>query len=309
MEVSRISFGHLKKLNFNGESYKHYSLKKLTTFKIGGNARYYLKICTIENFLKVMLYLKEKNYPFFVIGNGSNILASDSGYDGVIIKLGGDFDKVLVKDDRMECGAGVMLSKAYTFARDSSLSGLECSVGIPATIGGAVCMNASAYDFKMSRLVDYVVAFNGEKITYLKNTDCKFGYRESIFQHENLIILRVGLILEKSNREDIERVFKETLVKRKSTQPQGYGNAGCIFRRENGINVSKMLDDMGVKGRQIGGGQVSQVHANFILNYDNATSSDIIQLIKNIQLEFEKKYNIKLHTEIKFLGDFNETCR
>ena len=309
MRVSRISFKTIQKLNKNGKCESNYSLSKLTTYKVGGLARYFIKICTLESFIKVILYLESKNYPYYIIGNGSNILASDGGYNGMIIKLGGDFDRILINGTAMDCGAGVSLAKAYLYARDNNLSGFECGAGIPASIGGATYMNASAYDFEMAKIVDYVVAYHNGKITYLKNGDCDFGYRYSVFQNDEYIILRIGFKLTKDDQVKIMNRHDQALEKRRLTQPLGYPNAGCVFKKCNGINVSGMLDEMGSKKYTFGGARVSEKHANFIINYDHATAQDIYKLILELKEDFYKKYNIELETELKLIGEFNETNR
>lgn len=309
MSVSKISFKMLTKLNKNGEVYKDYPLKKLTTFKIGGKTKYLIKIATLENFIKVMMYLAEKKCPYYVLGNGSNVLASDSGYDGIVIKLIGDFDRVLAKDNLMECGAGVSLTKAFVYAREKGLSGFECGVGIPATIGGATYMNAQCNGFEMANIIDYVVAYHNGKITYLKNSDCDFGYRYSIFQNDEYIILRVGFKLVQDEIDNITARYQESLNRRHKTQPVQYPSAGCVFKRMDGIVVSQMLDQMGAKNYVIGGAKVSDKHANFIINFNVAKSEDVMQLINNIRNDFYTKYNVRLETELKLLGEFNETIR
>ena len=308
MKVLNVSFNMLKKLNKNGEVLKNCSLSSMTTLKVGGIASYLVKISTLEGFIKVMMYIDSIKCPYFVIGNGSNILASDSGYCGVLIKLVGDFDRILIKDTEMECGAGVSLAKAYVFAREKHLSGFESGATIPASIGGATYMNASAHDFEMAKIIDYVVAYHQGKITYLKNSDCEFGYRKSIFQNNEYIILRVGFKLIKDSQENIMNRHDESLQKRLDTQPLQYPNAGCIFKRIDGLNVSKMLDDMGCKGYSVGGAEVSKKHANFIIN-NHATSLDIKNLIEKIKEQFYLKYNIKLMEEINYLGEFDEINR
>lgn len=304
MKESRVSYKKLLKLNKNGETYCDYDLSKLTTFRVGGKAKFYVKINTLENFIQVMMYLEQCDCEYYILGNGSNILISDTGYPGVIIQFGGDFDRILVRDNRMECGAGVHLAKAFVYARDESLSGFEDSAGIPASIGGALCMNAQAYEFEMAKIVDYVVAYHNGKIKYFRNTDCEFSYRSSIFQKDKYIILRVGFVLEKSDQTKIMNRYKEILSKRRETQPIGTKNAGCVFKRIEGIIVSKMLDEMGVKQYSCGGAKVSDIHANFIVNEGNATAQDIKNLIDKISIDFESIYNIKLETEVKFLGEF-----
>jgi UDP-N-acetylmuramate dehydrogenase len=214
-----------------------------------------------------------------------------------------------MKNNLMECGAGVTLAKAYVFAREKSLSCFECGATIPATIGGATYMNASAFDFEMSKIIDYVVAYHNRKITYLRTSDCNFGYRESVFQNGEYIILRVGFKLTIDSQDSIIDRHNKCLQKRLDSQPINYPNAGCIFKRIENINVSKLLDEMGAKDYAIGGAKVSEKHVNFIVNYDHATSSDIKKLIEKIKKEFYLNYQIDLIEEIKYLGDFNETNR
>lgn len=308
MKVQKLNFSHLKKLNAHGETYKNKELKNLTTFKVGGNAKYFLKICTLENFLQVMDYLESINIKYFILGAGSNLLVSDLGFDGVVIKFDGDFKQSYILDENtIEFGCAVNLVFAYVTAKNLSLSGLEDSTGIPATIGGATFMNAQAYNFEMAKIVDYVVAYVNGKITYFTNEECKFQYRNSIFHSNKAIILRVGLKFERKPKEEIEKRFLEVAGFRKDRQPLEYPSAGCVFRRfENGI-VSKMLDDAGFKGLTEGGAKVSEKHANFIINYNNATASDIFRLINRLKKEFKKIYDIELSCELRFLGEFDET--
>ena len=309
MKVNKISFRHLKKLNRNGETYKDYSLKNCNTFKVGGKCDYFLKICTLENFIQVMQYLNSKSIRPFVLGNGSNLLISDTGYRGVIITFAGDFKRIETNETMIECGAGVSLGLAYATAKNLSLKGLECSAGIPASIGGATLMNAGANEFEMSKLVDYVVAYVDGKIDYFRNAECGFSYRNSVFKENNAIILRVAMQLQKGDKTEIENMYINTLNKRKEKQPLEYGSAGCVFKNQDNILVGKMLDEDGYKGKMIGGAMVSHKHANFIINHSNATASDIYKLIKTIQEEFYQKHKINLECEIKFLGEFDETKR
>ena len=299
----KLSLRKLKQLNKYGVVEKNKELKNLTTFKIGGNATYYLEICTIENLIKVLDYLEDKNAPIFILGGGSNVLFSSSGYKGVVIKLSGDFAKILIKDNEMEVGAGAKLTQVLNVAIDNGLSGLEESVGIPASVGGAVYMNAQAYGFEMSKIVDYVVAYRDKKIEFFSNEECKFGYRDSVFKTCSCIILRVGLKLQKDLPAKIRNSSLETMKKRKSTQPLDCFSAGCVFKRMDGIIVSQALDKMGIKGLSIGGAKVSEKHANFIINANNATSDDVLMLINQIQTQFYKLHKRELSTEIVVIGD------
>ena len=300
MKVQKISKSFLQKVNARGVVEFNKDLLRLNTFRISAKSRIYLEINTIENLIDTVDYLHKLNISIFILGGGSNVLVDN--YSGAVIKLGGDFCHIEEIDDIIEMGSAVQLSKAYKFTLEHSLGGFEESVGIPGTIGGAVYMNASCYGFEMSRLVEYVVAYNIDtgKITYFSQDNCLFGYRDSVFKCNKYIILRVGLKLHYLDSDIINQICKDTLNKRKLNQPKGF-SAGCVFKRIDGLNISKMLDDMGIKGKSVNDAIVSDKHANFIMNKGNATSADIKKLIEEIKAEFKKTYNIDLQIEIKYL--------
>lgn len=301
MKVQKAKMHKLFKLNGKGLTEFNKELKDLNTFKISGKAKFYLEINTIENCVDVINYLLDCREKIFVLGGGSNILVEDY-FDGAIIKLNGNFAHIEMVDGVVEMGAGVALSSALQFCIKNNLSGFEESIGVPGTIGGATYMNASCFDFEMAKIVSFVVALdlNSQKIVFLDNKDCNFGYRTSIFQNNQFIILRVGFSLKHANPEMLELKKKDTLEKRLKSQPKGY-SAGSVFKRINDLNVSKMLDDMGIKGWCIGDAEVSTKHANFILNKGNATSIDVKNLIEKIEKEFKNTYNLQLQREIKYL--------
>lgn len=302
-----VSFSKLKKLNAKGNSYRNMKLNGFTTLNVGGRANYFLEIATLENFLKVMFYLEEKGVKVFVLGAGSKILVSDKGFDGVVVKLVGDFARIEELDKNIiECGAGVLLASAFAKTKELGLSGFQQSVGIPATIGGAVYMNASAYDFEMSKLIKYVVAFVDGKLQYFSKDDCQFGYRKSVFQTNHAIILRVGLNLESQDREQLMTEYRNILMKRNNSQPIQNRSAGSVFKRQEGIVVSKVLDECGLKGLKVGGAEVSDKHANFIINKENATAQDIYDLIQVCKKNVRDKAGLNLEEEIIFLGEFDE---
>lgn len=306
--MSRCSYSKLKKLNYNGKVIKNASLDMYCTFLCGGKANCLVEVRTLENFLAVMDYITKEKLEYFVLGAGSNILVSDDGYKGIVIKFDGDLAlSRQVEDTLIECGSGCKLSVAFAFAKSLNLSGLECGAGIPASIGGATYMNAGAYGFEMSKVVEYVVAYLEGKITYFHRKDCDFLYRHSVFQENKAIILRVGLRLQKSSKEEIESLFLETMKKRALAQPLEFPSAGSVFKKVDGLNVSKMLDDCGLKGLTLGDAQVSLKHANFIVNIGEATAQDIYYLIRIVQKRFKDRTGIDLTPEIKFLGEFNET--
>lgn len=300
MRVQKISKKLLQKLNRRGKCEFNKDLIGLNTYRISAKSSIYLEINTIENLIDTVDYLYKLHLPIFILGGGSNVLVDD--YSGAVIKLGGDFCYIEEIDDIIEMGSAVQLSKAYKFSLEHSLGGFEESVGIPGTIGGAVYMNAGCYGFEMSKLVEYVVAYNIEtgKITYFSKYNCLFGYRDSVFKCNKYIILRVGLRLHLLDGDTISQICQDTLSKRNSTQPKGL-SAGCVFKKIDGLNISKMLDDMGIKGKRVNDAIVSQKHANFIMNKGNATSEDIKKLIEEIKIEFKKTYNIDLQVEIKYL--------
>ena len=304
MSVRCAYLSKLKKANYNGETINNANLSEYTTFHTGGKCCCLLKIATLENFIHVMINLNSHHIPYFILGGGSNLLVSDSGYKGVVVKLIGDFARIEMQGEIMECGAGVTLSQAYVFARNMGLSGLEESAGIPATIGGATYMNAQAYNFEMSKIVDYVIVYLNGKIRYFSNLDCSYSYRRSIFMDNHAIILRVGLKLQSLDKNTIQQKYMDTIAKRQQSQPLDLGSAGCVFKKYDGYETSRMLDQMGVKSMSIGGAMVSMKHANFIVNYDNATSTDIYRLIKKIKQKFYETYGIELQLEIKLLGEF-----
>lgn len=296
----------LRKLNARGETKKNVKLSSFTTFRLGGKAKYFLAINTLENFLKVIDYIERHNLKYFILGAGSNVLVADSGYKGIVIKLSGDLSRVRTQGDILEVGAGARLSTVYVMARDMELSGLETLATIPATIGGAVYMNAGAYGTEIKDIVEYVIAYIDGRFKYFKNSDCGFGYRKSVFQDNKAIILRVGLKLQHSQKEEIQTRYLETLRKKRDTQPLDKYSAGSVFKRIVGLNISKMLDDIGVKGLSIGGASVSTKHSNFIIS-QGAKAQEVFDLIVLVKKKFKDTYGIDIETEIKFLGDFYET--
>ena len=295
----------LCKLNQGGEVIYNADMSKYSTFACGGRAKVLLIIKTLEGFIKVTQYLKDKSKEYFVLGAGSNILVSDKGYRGIVIKLAGDLARIeKTADDTIECGAGVKLSSIFAYTSSNGLSGLEDGAGIPASIGGAVYMNASAYGFETANIVEYVVAYTDGKLTYFDKLDCHFSYRQSVFQENNAIIVRVGLKFKEASKQVVMSRFFEIARLRAKAQPLDKASAGCVFKRIDGIEVSRCLDDMGIKGLTIGNAQVSTKHANFIVNLGGAKAQDIYDLIKLIKRKFKEQYDFDLKTEIKFLGEF-----
>lgn len=304
-----LLYRKLKKSLKNSLVEYDYDLHNHSTYKIGGKARVFVEIGSLEDIITTVTCVQSASARYFILGNGSNTLISSKGYKGVVIYFGKRFSSIVVEDNMLLCDAGAMVVSAYSVARDHNLSGLEGTAGLPASVGGMVYMNASCFGFETASIVHSVLAMIDGRITLLNRDECKFGYRDSVFQHmDDVIILKVQFELSPSTREHIDSVYKETLAKRLSIQPKGF-SCGCVFRRIPDIQVSKMLDELGIKGVRVGGAEVSSKHANFILNTDKATSDDILSLIDKIQDAFFNRYGMHLTLEIKYLGDDDEIIR
>ncbi len=273
------------------------SLKDYNTYKIGGNAKYIVKPSSVDNLINLIEYLKKENIDFLVIGKGSNIILPDEDFDGVLILLD-NLNKYVIKDNVVEVEAGIVLGTFIMNLVNNSLGGLENLCGIPGTLGGAIVGNAGCYGSLISDCLVSVTYLENGTIKTISKNDCNFSYRDSIFKRDkNKIILSCKFELNKSNKEDMLEVIKENTLKRKNSQPLEYPNAGSVFRNPVNIAAGKLIEDLGLKNYNINGAYVSDKHANFIINKDNAESKDIVTLIELIQEKVEKEYEIKLILE------------
>ena len=281
-------------------------MKKHTSFKIGGTADYFFKATTLEELQNIIKFAKIKKLPTTIIGNGSNLLVTDKGIRGLVIKI--DINKLKIeKKDKfavVEVGAGNKLMALATKMKDEELSGLEGLSGIPGSVGGAVVMNAGAYGKEMKDVVLSTTCIdkNGKLYTF-SNEEQEFSYRNSIFQKKDYIIIETKLKLEYGKKDEIQKRMEEYFKSRKEKQPIEYPSAGSSFKRQEGIITAKLIDDVGLKGYKIGGAQVSEKHAGFIVNYNNATATDVINLINYIKEKVYNKYGIKIEEEIKIIGE------
>lgn len=251
------------------------SLAEYTTFKIGGSAKYFCKVENKKDLIKAVNFAQSKNLPYFILGGGSNLLVSDNGFKGLVILI--DNKELEVVGYKIKAGAGVILNKLVGLSIKNNLTGLEWAVGIPGTIGGAVKVNAHAFDSDMSQLV--------KKIEKIDN-----------------IIFSVELELKKGDKKTSQELIKEYTKKRISTQPLKYPSAGCIFKNVPGQGAGRLIDQAGLKGVKIGQAMISDKHANFIINLGGAKSEDVIKLIKLIKKTIKEKYDINLEEEIQYLG-------
>ena len=275
-------------------------LCRVTTMRVGGDAHFFIEPKSVLELIKTIKYCKKNKIKYYILGNGSNVIFSDDGYDGMVIctkKL----NQIKIRKNIVICQCGVNLFVLNKTLIKNALSGMEFSFGIPGTIGGAVCMNAGAYGSEMKDVVQKVVFFDGKKIKILKNKKLNFSYRNSIFKNSNYIILKVYLKLTKNNEKTVEEKCMQNFKKRQISQPLEFFNSGSIFKKSNGVGAGKIIDELGLKGLKVGGAEVSSVHANFIINRGNATSNDIKNLVEQIKDTVKQKSGITLEEEVIFI--------
>lgn len=277
-------------------------MSKHTTFRAGGDAKVLICPSTIDELVSIIKILKSNSIKYMVMGNGSNLLVSDTGYDGIIIKTT-NLTSIKVNNNIIEANCGAFLSSVSKVALENHLSGLEALAGIPGTIGGSIVMNAGAYNVEIKDIIYYatVLTESGEIIKMYKD-DLMLSYRKSIIQDSNNIVLSAAIMLKHDNPEAIHAKMIDIQSKRVSTQPLNYPNAGSIFKRINGHPVGAVIDTLGLKNTSIGGATVSEKHANFIINKGNATATDIINLIELVKNTVKIKSNIDLETEVKIIN-------
>lgn len=287
----------LEKLNLE-KIEKDISLSTLTTYKTGGIAKLVVYPNNINNLKQMLKLIHKYNIKYFILGKGSNTLFSDKEFNGVIIKLD-KLNNFKIKQTELYVESGMILSKLVQASVKNELTGLEFAIGIPGTIGGAIYMNAGAYGNNMSNIVKSVIVLNEKfQIKEIPLEKLKFDYRYSIFQdNKNLICVAANIKLEHGNHDEIASKIKENLLKRKNSQPLEYPSAGSVFRNPKGNYAGKIIEELGLKGKIIGGAEISTKHANFIINKNNASSSDILNLIKLVQKEVKDKYKIDLKLE------------
>ncbi len=277
------------------------SCKQLTTFKVGGE-------CTavfpqnIDAFIRTLEYLKQQEIKHIVLGNGSNVVFSDNGYDGIVV-VTTDMKSVCVCDNAINAECGAPLHAVCTKALDNSLCGVQFAYGIPGTVGGAVFMNAGAYDGEIKDVVKSVkcYSYSDGKVITLSNEECGFAYRYSDFQNNGLIVLSAEFVLKNGNREQIKAEMTDIISRRKDKQPLNYPSAGSAFKRYPGKYTAKMIDEAGLKGYKCGGAQVSEKHAGFIVNVGGATCENIKELVDTIKREIKLKEGIDIECEIRFI--------
>lgn len=280
-----------------GKVKENVDLKSYNTYKVSTISKYLIDVKSEELLVNLIKYLKENNINYFILGNGSNVVFPNEPFDGVIIKLNG-LNAIDIDDDEVYVGAGVMLPKLVNETVNNCLCGLEWAAGIPGTLGGAVVGNAGAYLSEIFSFIEEIRVLENDEIKTLKKDDVKYSYRYSSFkENKDVIILGAKLKLNKGSKDESEVLMKERLERRIKSQPLEYPSAGSVFRNPEGNYAGKLIEDCGLKGKRIGGAMVSEKHANFIINYDNATPKDVRDLIKLVHDTVLKETNIDLVIE------------
>ena len=286
---------------------KHLSnepMKLHTTFRVGGPAEDLYLVETADEIVRIIDACEENDTDYYIIGNGSNLLVSDKGFKGTIIEISNNMNNIKVEADGLYAEAGALLSAIATTARDNSFTGFEFASGIPGTLGGAVTMNAGAYGGEMKDVVEYVDVLRNGRKARIPGSDMDFSYRHSRVMEDDLIVLGAKLIFSHGSKDAITAHMKELRDKRNEKQPVEFPSAGSTFKRPEGYFAGKLIMDAGLKGFSIGGAQVSEKHAGFIINKGEATADDIYKLICHVQKEVEHKFGVKLEMEVRMLGEF-----
>lgn len=279
-------------------------MSRHTTFRVGGPADFFVTPKAKEEVRDVIRICKEAGMPYYIIGNGSNLLVSDAGYRGVIVQIYKEMNEVKVEGDLVKAQAGALLSGIAAKALGAELSGFEFASGIPGTIGGACVMNAGAYGGEMKDVLESVTVLTGEgKIIELGRNELELGYRTSVIAKKGYIVLGVALKLECGDGEKIKTYMDELKEKRVTKQPLEYPSAGSTFKRPEGYFAGKLIEDAGLRGFQVGGAQVSEKHCGFVINRDHATAADIMELMRQVQIRVKENSGVDLEPEVKRLGD------
>lgn len=281
------------------------SMKKHTTFKIGGDADMFASVTSVNELVSLIRLAKENNVEYTVIGNGSNLLVGDRGIRGLVIEIGQGLAGYEVRGNIIYAEAGILLKKLASVAASESLSGLEEVSGVPGTLGGGIFMNAGAYGGELKDTVTKVtyVDCDGELHT-IDASECEFGYRKSVFSSGGKFIVSAELELKKGDRDEIAGKMAEYTKRRREKQPISYPSAGSTFKRPEGYFAGTLIQDAGLKGYRCGGAEVSELHAGFVINCGNATAQDVIDVIEHTKETVLEKFGVELEPEVRFLGDF-----
>ena len=276
-----------------------------TTFRIGGPADYFVMPETVEELRDILALCKEEGLPYFILGNGSNLLVGDKGFRGVVIQLYKNFDGLSIEGTRVTAKSGAMLIRVAKEAGKAGLTGLEFASGIPGTIGGAMVMNAGAYGGEMKDVVTAVTVLTKDgDIKTLTGSEMNFRYRGSVVEDEGYIVLETVMELKEGNLEEIQARIDELSLQRRTKQPIEYPSAGSTFKRPEGYFAGKLIQDTNLRGYQVGGAQVSEKHCGFVINAGGATAADVMQLMQDVSDKVNAQFGVTLEPEVKRIGEF-----
>jgi len=286
-------------IHFNEPMSRH------TSFRTGGEAAVFVEVENAQQLGKLISLFRKTENEFFVLGNGSNLLVSDRGYDGMILRIGSKMADIRVDGERIYVQAGALLSKVSKVALENGLTGMEFASGIPGSVGGGIVMNAGAYDGEMSYIVERVTVLNesGEQMELDRDT-MEFGYRTSVIKNRPFVVVEAVFKLQKGDKEAIRAKMDDFTARRREKQPLEYASAGSTFKRPEGYFAGKLIMDSGMRGFRIGGAQVSEKHCGFVINTGNATSEDIAELMAEVQERVKERFGVMLEPEVVKLGEF-----
>lgn len=274
-------------------------MSRHTTFRTGGPAELFLEIRNAAEIQKLLTFFYESGTKYFVMGNGSNLLVNDAGYDGAIVHIADGFREIFVAGEKITAQAGALLGRTASAALEHSLTGLEFAFGIPGSVGGGAVMNAGAYDGEMSRVVSLVRGFteDGTEAVF-QNRELEFSYRNSILKREKIVVTEVEFQLSGGMRKEISAKMADFTERRRTKQPLEYPSAGSTFKRPEGYFAGKLIMDAGLRGAMVGGAQVSEKHCGFIINRGGATTADIRQLMEKVQKTVKERFGVELEPEV-----------
>ena len=285
------------------EVYINEPMKNHTSFRTGGPADVYVKADRAENIIKAIEMLRKENVEYTIIGNGSNLLVSDRGICGAVIEIGSMMNNISVEGEKIYAEAGALLSSLAAAAAENCLTGLEFASGIPGSVGGAVVMNAGAYDGEIKDAIDYADVIDNEgNILRLTKDELGLSYRHSVIDEKKMIVIGAGFRLKGGDGRAIKEKMADFAARRREKQPLNYPSAGSTFKRPEGHFAGKLIEDAGLKGKTIGGAQVSQKHAGFIINTGDATTEDILELMDCCAETVYNKFGVRLEPEVRFIG-------
>lgn len=287
-----------------GEDYirQNESMAKHCTFRCGGEAEIYIVPGTVEELVQVIAVCKESDYPYMVIGNGSNILVRDEGYKGAIIEINNRISSIDVIGEEIIADAGAKLSAVAIAAYENDLAGFEFAHGIPGNVGGAVVMNAGAYGGEMKDVIKWVKVLNdNNEVEKIEAEDLELGYRTSVIAKKGMVVLQMCIGLQIGSAGEIGEMMQILMEKRRFKQPLEYPSAGSTFKRPEGYFAGKLIEDAGLRGYRVGGAMVSEKHCGFVINYDNAAATDILKLIQDVQDKVKEHSGVTLEPEVKII--------